>query len=60
MTTLVVRTQVKEIMKETGLGVENISNDFMDTLDNKVKETIVKACQRAKDNSRRTVMGRDV
>ena len=39
MTTLVVRTQVKEIMKETGLGVENISNDFMDTLDNKAKES---------------------
>ncbi|MBT4539798.1 DUF1931 domain-containing protein [Candidatus Woesearchaeota archaeon] len=57
---LVVRTQVKDILKELGLGVEQMSNDFMEILDDKVKEVIVTAAKRAKANSRRTVMGRDV
>ncbi len=57
---LTVRTQIKEILKESGLGVENISADFMDVLDAKVKELILDAVKRAKENSRRTVMGRDL
>ncbi len=57
---LTVRTQVKEILKESGLGVENLSADFMDVLDQKVKKIVVKAVERAKANGRRTVMGRDV
>jgi len=60
MTSLVVRTQIKEILKESGLGVENISGDFMDRLDEKVKQLILDATKRAKENSRRTVMGKDV
>jgi len=57
---LTVRTQIKEIMKDSGLGIENMSGDFMDKLDEKVKQLILDAINRAKDNSRRTVMGKDV
>lgn len=57
---LTVRTQIKDILKESGLGVEQISADFMDKLDEKVKQLILDAAKRAKENSRRTVMGRDV
>ncbi|PIZ50599.1 DUF1931 domain-containing protein [Candidatus Woesearchaeota archaeon CG_4_10_14_0_2_um_filter_33_13] len=57
---ITVRTQVKEILKESELGLDNISADFMDRLDEKVKEIIIKAAKRAKENNRKTVMGRDV
>tara|TARA_Y100000310_G_scaffold345531_1_gene466110 strand:+ start:35449 stop:35619 length:171 start_codon:yes stop_codon:yes gene_type:complete len=55
---LAVRTQVKDILKEQGF--RNISGDFMDRLDKKVEEIIVAAADRAKENGRRTVMGKDV
>ena len=57
---LTVKTQVKEILKESGFRVENISNDFMDHLDEKVKQLILDAVRRAKENGRRTVMAKDV
>ncbi len=57
---ITVRTQIKDILKDSGLGVDNISADFMDTLDEKVKELVLHAARRAKDNGRRTVMGKDV
>ena len=57
---LIVRTQIKEIMKKSGLGVENISGDYMDKLDAKAKELILDSLKRAKENGRRTVMGKDV
>ena len=60
MTNLVVRTQVKEILKESGLGLDNLSGDFMDTLDEKVKQLVLDAAKRAKENGRRTIMGKDV
>lgn len=60
MPTLVVRTQVKDLLKESGLGVENLSGDFMDKLDEKTKHLILEAARRAKENSRRTIMGKDV
>ena len=55
---ITVRTQIKEILKEVGL--ENISSDFIIKLDEKVKQLILDAAKRAKENSRRTVMGKDV
>lgn len=58
MTNLVVRTQVKEILKEATL--ENMSADFMDKLDEKVRQLILDAAKRAKENTRRTVMGKDL
>ncbi len=60
MTNLVVRTQVKEILKESSLGLDNLSGDFMDKLDEKVKQLILDAAKRAKENGRRTIMGKDV
>ncbi len=55
---LVVRTQVKEIVKDC--TINNISEDFLERLDEKVKQTIETSCKRAKENGRRTVMGKDV
>lgn len=57
---ITVRTQIKDILKESNLGVENISGDFIDKLDEKVKQLILDAAKRAKDNGRRTIMGKDV
>ena len=57
---LTVRTQIKDILKETNAGIDNISADFMDKLDEKVKQLILDAAKRAKDNGRKTIMGRDV
>lgn len=55
---ITVRTQVKDIMKEAGM--ENMSSDFIEKLDNYVKQIVLEACRRAKENGRRTVMGKDV
>lgn len=57
---LVVRTQVKDILKESGLGIDNLAADFMSKLDEKTKQLILDAVRRAKENGRRTVMGRDI
>jgi len=55
-----VRTQIKELLKGSGLGVENISKDYMDKLDEKVRQLVLESVKRAKDNGRRTVMGKDI
>ncbi len=57
---IVVRTQVKDILKESGTEVENMSKDFLAALDKKVKSLVLDACNRAKANKRRTVMAKDV
>ena len=57
---LTVRTQIKDILKESGIGVETIAADFPEKLDEKVKELILDAARRAKENGRKTVMGKDV
>ncbi len=58
MVNLAARTQVKDILKEA--SIQNMSADFMDTLDEKVREVILEAVRRAKENGRRTVMGKDI
>ena len=55
-----VRTQVKELLVQSGLGVETVAGDFMDKLDEKVRQLVLDAAKRAKENSRRTGMGRDL
>src|SRR3989344_9503059 len=35
---LVVRTQIKDILKESGLGVDNVAADFMVQIDEKAKQ----------------------
>ena len=57
---LTARTQVKDLLKESGFGINNISGDFMPTLDEKVKQLVMEAAKRAKDNGRRTIMGKDL
>ena len=56
---ITVRTQVKDIVKEANLGVNNISEDFTERLDEKVKKIVEEACRRAKEDGRKTVMGKD-
>lgn len=56
---LIVRFQVKEAAQIDGKKI-NVSEDFYTELEKKVKVLIDEACKRAKQNSRNTVMGRDV
>ena len=55
---LIVRTQLKEIVKD--YGINNISEGFIDKLEEKVKILITESCNRAKENNRKTLMGKDV
>lgn len=55
---ITVRSQIKEIVKD--LKVNNVAEDFWEKLDGKVKRIVERACQRAKENQRKTVMGKDV
>lgn len=53
-----VRSQVKEVVNNK--GITNIAEDFHEVLNQKVQSLIHEACERAKKNQRRTVMGRDI
>jgi histone H3/H4 len=55
---ITVRTQIKDFLREEGL--DNMSADFLDTLDVKVKQILKDAIKRAKENGRRTVMSKDL
>ena len=57
-TMLTAKTQVKDILKEEGM--RNMSNDFMERLDQEVEKLIRNSVKRAKENLRKTVMGRDL
>ena len=52
---LINRTRVKEIC-----GKLSLTQEFTEELDRNVEEIIKKACKRAVQNNRRTVMGRDL
>ncbi|MCD6367979.1 MAG: DUF1931 family protein [Candidatus Aenigmarchaeota archaeon] len=53
---LVVKNAVKSVVK----GKHNISADFYDALEKKVKEIIMEAAERAKANGRKTIQARDL
>ena len=55
MTYIVVKSQIKDLVGEL-----QVSGDFAEALDKKVKEIIKQAITRAKDNGRRTVMSKDL
>jgi len=55
---ITARSQVKDILKEEDM--RNMSNDFMERLDQEVDKLIKNAVKRAKENLRKTVMGRDL
>ncbi|MGM5482488.1 MAG: DUF1931 domain-containing protein [Nanobdellota archaeon] len=52
---IVVKSKLKEMLKDY-----NISGDFSEALDNKVKEIVKEASKRAEANNRRTVMAKDL
>ena len=57
---IIVKTQIKEAVKQSGMDIDNVSADFIDKLDNKVIEVIKQSCRRAKENGRKTVMAKDL
>lgn len=61
---LVVKTgaiaAVKQYNKEKGYKVNNIDSSFIPALNEKLQKVIEEAVDRAHDNQRKTLMGRDV
>ena len=56
---LIVKSQVKGHAKFDGKPL-SVSEEFYKTLEDKLKSLIEEACKRAKQNSRNTVMARDL
>ncbi len=52
---LLVKAKIKEVC-----GDMSVSSDFVEALNEWVNEIVKKALWRAKENNRRTVMGKDV
>ena len=52
---VIVKSKIKEMV-----GTYNVSADFTDTLNAKVKQMITDSMKRAEANGRKTVMGRDL
>lgn len=52
---LVVKSKIKDVVD----GV-NVSGDFAEALDVKVKELVANAVERAKANNRKTLMAKDL
>jgi len=52
---VIVKSKIKEMV-----GTTNVSADFNDELNKKVKQMILDAVKRAEANGRKTVMGRDI
>lgn len=52
---LIIKAKIKE-----ACGDMSVAADFVEALNEKANEMVKKACWRAKENGRRTVMGKDV
>lgn len=52
---IIIKAKIKEVV-----GDYQVSSDFVDVLDAKVKVLIEDAKKRAEANGRKTVMGRDI
>jgi histone H3/H4 len=52
---IIVKSKIKELV-----GQYNVSGDFSEVLNEKVKQMVHDAVKRAEANSRKTVMGRDL
>ncbi|MFC1697196.1 DUF1931 domain-containing protein [Nanoarchaeota archaeon] len=52
---IIVKAKIKSVT-----GDFNVASDFVEALDAKVKDLVVKAVERAKSNQRRTVMAKDI
>ena len=51
----IVKSKIKDM-----LGTTNVSQEFYDELNKKVKAMIADSVKRAEANGRKTVMGRDI
>ncbi len=56
---VVVKAKIKELAKYDDKKL-NVSGEFADALNEKVKALIEEACRRAKENNRNTVMKKDL
>ena len=56
---VVIKAKIKEFAKYDDKKL-NVSGEFADALNEKVKALIAEACKRAKKNHRNTVMKHDV
>ena len=56
---VVIKAKIKEFAKYEDKKL-NVSGEFADALNEKVKSLIEEACRRAKENNRNTVMKKDV
>ena len=56
---VIVKSQVKELAKLDGKQL-SVAEEFYKALEEKAKKEIEMACKRAKQNSRNTVMARDL
>ena len=56
---VIVKSQVKELAKLDGKEL-SVAEEFYKALEEKVKKDIELACRRAKQNSRNTLMARDL
>lgn len=61
---VVVKSQINSIVsdinKKRNFKINNITADFSVSLDKKVRKLIEEAMERANENNRKTLMGRDV
>ena len=56
---MLIKEKVKQGAQYNGKKL-NVSKDFIKRLEIEVIEIVCKACRRAKENGRNTVMGRDL
>ncbi|MBI2654177.1 DUF1931 domain-containing protein [Candidatus Woesearchaeota archaeon] len=56
---VIVKSQVKEHAKLDGKPL-SVSDEFYKALEEEVKKIVEKACKRAKQNQRNTIMARDL
>ena len=56
---VIVKSQVKELAKLDGKAL-SVADEFYRALEEEVKRMIEKSCKRAKQNSRNTIMARDL
>ncbi|MBI2541401.1 DUF1931 domain-containing protein [Candidatus Woesearchaeota archaeon] len=56
---VIVKSQVKELAKLDNKPL-SVADEFYNALEEKIRKDIEEACKRAKQNSRNTVMARDL
>jgi histone H3/H4 len=62
MTSIILKSNIRKIVKELDQEnlINNVSTDVEQALEQKTRETLKKAIQRAKANQRRTLLARDL